>query len=149
MDIHIHTCACIHTPQQGLPVWHLTGVCSSGNYVHIIPEIRAPCHHPPQAQSPAMVRLSCCRGILLLVIWALRCCQCGQGSGRMDVHMSGKNAAPAPAPWALSRWAEMLALRPGPMCCCRPFVAGGGSSYKLISLQTPPCLDGLPVCLAC
>ena len=37
---------------------------------------------------------------------------------------------------------------PGPLCCCRPFAARRGSSYKLISLLTALCLRGPPVCQA-
>lgn len=129
-------------------MWHLIGVCSSRHYVHIIPQIRAPCHDHPHSQSLAWVRLSCCREALLLVIWALRGWRCSQRSGWMDAHTSGKDAALAAAPRALSRWAEVLAPWPGPVGCCHPVAALSGSGYKLISLLTALCLHGSPVCLA-
>lgn len=151
MPVYIRStqCTCEScTASRGWPVRHLTGVCSSRYYVHIIPQIRAPCHDPPCSQSLAWERLSCCRETLLLVIWALRGWRCSQRSEWMDAHTSGKDAALAPAPRALSRWAEVLAPWLGPRWCCRPFAARSGSSYKLISLLTALCLHGPPVWLA-
>ena len=57
----------------------------------------------------ARVRLSCCRETVLLVIWALRGWRCSPRSGQWALFSDVKGAALAPAPRALSGWAEVLA----------------------------------------